>query len=217
MNLTKIEWTRYTWNPVTGCLNGCWYCYAKKIFTRFHRSFEPTLHPDRLDQPRQLKTPSKIFVCSVADLFAPWTPKEWMWKVLSVIEHCPVLHTFQLLTKKPESIPVEYHFPDNVWVGTTVTCENNDWAKNGVAIKQVDAKVRFVSFEPLLGPPPEEFCLGGLQWVIIGSLTGPRKITPQRSWVLRILHEALAHDIPVFIKNNMNWDTQNEKQFYPKG
>ncbi|HEY0087397.1 MAG TPA: DUF5131 family protein, partial [Candidatus Lokiarchaeia archaeon] len=35
MNRTKIEWTDYSWNPITGCLHNCWYCYAKKLFTRF--------------------------------------------------------------------------------------------------------------------------------------------------------------------------------------
>lgn len=43
MNKTPIEWTDYTWNPITGCLRGCSYCYARKMAHRFKRSFEPTL------------------------------------------------------------------------------------------------------------------------------------------------------------------------------
>jgi protein gp37 len=35
MNETKIEWADYTWNPVTGCLHGCEYCYAKNQCHRF--------------------------------------------------------------------------------------------------------------------------------------------------------------------------------------
>lgn len=35
MNITKIEWCDATWNPVTGCLHGCEYCYARKIAKRF--------------------------------------------------------------------------------------------------------------------------------------------------------------------------------------
>lgn len=32
---TKIDWADATWNPVTGCLHGCEYCYARKIANRF--------------------------------------------------------------------------------------------------------------------------------------------------------------------------------------
>lgn len=32
---TKIDWCDATWNPVTGCLHGCEYCYARRIATRF--------------------------------------------------------------------------------------------------------------------------------------------------------------------------------------
>lgn len=35
MNKTKIDWCDSTWNPVTGCLHGCEYCYARSIAKRF--------------------------------------------------------------------------------------------------------------------------------------------------------------------------------------
>jgi protein gp37 len=35
MQKTKIEWCTHTWNPVTGCLHNCPYCYAKDIAARF--------------------------------------------------------------------------------------------------------------------------------------------------------------------------------------
>lgn len=35
MNKTKIDWCDSTWNPVTGCLHGCEYCYARAIAERF--------------------------------------------------------------------------------------------------------------------------------------------------------------------------------------
>ena len=39
MNRTKIEWCSHTWNPVTGCLHNCVYCYARDIAWRFrHKS-----------------------------------------------------------------------------------------------------------------------------------------------------------------------------------
>ena len=236
MNRTKIEWTDYSWNPITGCSHGCWYCYAKKLFTRFHRSFEPTFHPERISEPRHLTKSSKIFVCSVADLFAPWTPVEWMTAVMYAIVTCPVKHTFQLLTKNPERIPLvyPYKFPDNCWVGTTVTTENGD-ERNIDAIKKVDAKVKFVSFEPLLGrlsvPSPVEpdkqmFELKGLQWIIIGKLTGSRRVKLDPEWIDDILLDTTIHDIPVFMKNNLFTDphtfpldeygTRRKRQEFPK-
>jgi protein gp37 len=36
MNKTEIEWTDFTWNPVTGCLHGCPYCYARGTAKRFY-------------------------------------------------------------------------------------------------------------------------------------------------------------------------------------
>ena len=68
MQKTKIEWCDYTWNPVVGCKHGCSYCYARKISTRFNGNFEPTFYPKRLND-KMPKKPSKIFVCSMADLF----------------------------------------------------------------------------------------------------------------------------------------------------
>lgn len=208
MNRTKIEWTDWTWNPITGCKHGCWYCYANRLFTRFHRSFEPTFHPERLCEIRQLKKPAKIFVCSVSDLFAPWTPDEWMWEVLSEVILSDVKHSFQLLTKNPERIPKELEFPENVWVGTTVTGENGD-VRNIDAIKRVKAN-RFVSFEPLLAKIEfgnfdchSERTLEGIDWVIIGKLTGAKHIKMEKSWISTIGYEAQRVGIPVFMKNNL--------------
>jgi protein gp37 len=151
-----------------------------------------------LKEPWQLRKPSKIFVCSVADLFAPWTPTEWRDAVLQSIFECPVKHTFQLLTKNPERIP-PIRFPDNVWVGATVT--RQDEADKIADLMQVDAKVRFVSFEPLLGDI--QFCMEGIQWAIIGKLTGSRKVKLKEEWVYNLLGQLSAYDIPVFMKFNL--------------
>lgn len=219
MNRTKIEWTEYSWNPITGCHHGCWYCYAKKLFTRFHKSFLPTFYPERLKEPWDLKKPSKIFVCSVSDLFAPWTPEEWRDAVLVNIERCPILHTFQLLTKNPERIPIDYEFPRNVWVGTTVTNEDftNDH-RNIASIVKIDAKVRFVSFEPLLGSLPAAISLRGVDWIIIGKLTGSRKKELKEAWVEDVISEAIDNNIPVFMKNNLSppWSKDELIQEFPK-
>lgn len=217
MNRTKIEWTDYSWNPITGCKHGCWYCYAKKLAHRFKKvfpnGFEPTFYEDRLKEPYEVKNPSKIFVCSIADLYAPWTPSEWREKVVDSMLWCPVKHTFQLLTKNPERIPDAPIYPGNWWFGTTVTNQNGDW-KNIEEIKRVTASVRFVSFEPLLGQLPDDICLEGIQWIIIGKLTGSKKVKLNSYWVRHIRDEAERHNIPVFLKNNLG--IKNPIQEFPK-
>jgi protein gp37 len=208
MNRTKIEWTDFTWNPIVGCDHGCWYCYADKITKRFPKNFpngfRPTFHPERISEPWEYKKPSKIFACSVSDLFAEWTEIGWRNAVLESIDRCPVDHTFQLLTKNPERIPIGNWaaMGKKLWIGTTVTNENDDW-KNVELIKKVHAPVAFVSFEPLLGPLPAGVSLRGLDWIIIGKLTGSRKVKLDIHWVWDILARAEQLDIPVFVKNNL--------------
>lgn len=221
MNRTKIEWTQWTWNPITGCLHGCWYCYARKLTHRFKKifpnDFEPTFYPERLKEPWELRKPSKIFVCSIADLFAAWTPIEWRDAVLDSIFRCPIKHIFQLLTKNPERIP-EIRFPDNVWVGATVTNEGKDY-RNIREMLKVKAKLRFISFEPLLNSLPHAITLRGIDWIIIGKLTGSRKVKLKRKWVEDIIHEAIDWNIPIFMKNNLQPLFSKEEliQEFPKG
>jgi protein gp37 len=183
----------------------------------FPYGFKPTFYPERLKEPSEYKKPSKIFVCSIADIFASWTPLEWRNAILDAITKCPIKHTFQLLTKNPENIPKGYVFPDNVWVGTTVTMENNDW-KNIQEIKTINARVKFVSFEPLLGSLPDNICLDGLQWVIIGKLTGSKRVKLDTYWVWHIKNEARSHSIPIFMKNNLSppWPKEQLYQEFPQ-
>lgn len=216
MNRTKIEWCKWSWNPITGCLHGCWYCYAKKLTQRFPKNFpngfEPTFYPDRLKEPWEVKKPARIFVCSISDLYGSWMPVAWRDQVHEAYYECPIPHTFIELTKAPENIPLDdYEFPDNVWVGATVT--SYDEISKIEAIKEVQARIKFICFEPLLGPIihpyfsefQDRYLFQDIQWIIIGKLTGSRKVKLKRSWVVDILEEAKYHRIPVFIKNNVGW------------
>ncbi len=205
MNRTKIEWTNFSWNPIVGCDRGCFYCYAKRLTQRFPKNFpngfEPTFYPERLGEPAKRKKPAKIFVCSIADLFAPWTKDEWREAVLKDIEQCPIEHTFQLLTKNPERIDKDYKFPDNVWVGTTVTGEGD--LENIEEIKKIKAKVKFVSFEPLLTYIFPN--LANIDWVIVGKLTGSKKVMLNPEWVKTLIDKTRLSGIPLFLKDNLNW------------
>lgn len=110
MNKTTIEWTDYTWNPVTGCYKvsrGCKNCYAEVLMKRFGkgRSFrEVRTHPERLNQPLEMGKKlhgKKVFVCDVSDLFHEDVPFTFICQVFATIAACPET-TFQLLTKRPE-------------------------------------------------------------------------------------------------------------------
>ncbi len=155
MNKTKIEWADYTWNPVTGCLHGCEYCYAHRIAQRFGNrympygngvnvlnepfdgergvdpypyGFEPTFHKYRLDEPQKVKKPSKIFVVSMADLFGDWVPDEWIEEVFNACQKAD-WHKYLFLTKNPKKYSKIYRsaldYRWNMWFGTTVTDENS--------------------------------------------------------------------------------------------
>ena len=126
---TKIDWVDATWNPVTGCLHGCEYCYARRIAERFgtHKKYErpydpvldvpirrvrtkpepypygfqPTFHKYRLDEPARWTKPRNIFVCSMADLFGDWVPDEWIDDVIKATQRA-LQHRYLFLTKNPE-------------------------------------------------------------------------------------------------------------------
>lgn len=93
-----ISWAAWSWNPVTGCLHGCDYCYAREIATSerakaaYPAGFTPLFHHERLDAPANTTIPAahrddpayrRVFVCSMADLYGRWVPDEWIEQVHS--------------------------------------------------------------------------------------------------------------------------------------
>lgn len=218
MNKTKIEWTDYTWNPITGCKHGCPYCYARKITARFPknfpRGFEPCFYHERLNEPLQEKRTSKIFTVSMGDMFGEWIPELWQNLILNTIDQCPH-HQFQILTKAPRNIHRHIHsWPKNVWIGTSLT--GGDWPSVSqeriLAIKRHKG-IKFVSFEPLLNEGSLDYIdLCGINWVIIGAQTNPLKL-PKEGWVKRIIDMANESNAAVFVKDNI---LRNYRTWYPQ-
>jgi len=199
---TSIEWTEKTWNPVTGCTKvstGCKHCYAETITKRFGGDFSQViLHPDRLDAPRKWKNPTTVFVNSMSDLFhSEAVPFEFVDQIFKVMEECS-RHTFQILTKRPGRMR---HYPRvwprNVWAGTSV--ENSETVWRIDQLRQVDASIRFLSLEPLLGPLPN-LDLSGIGWVIVGGESGPGFRPIEEEWVLEIKTQCTEEGVPFFFK-----------------
>lgn len=202
----KIGWTDYTWSPVTGCKHGCSYCYANRIGQRIYpEKFEPIFRPERLKDKDlgKVKPGSKIFTCDMSDLFGSWVPKEWVEQILSVVKSHPDL-TFQFLTKNPRRYE-EFAFPSNCWLGTTwdglpLTQANIDWLSD----VETDC-IKYVSFEPLLGPGPSDLPVDQIDWIIVGELTGApmtqEKVHEVSGWAHDLIDLADEYSIPVFVKN----------------
>ncbi len=253
MNKTNIETIKnpdgtqgYTWNPITGCLNGCDYCYARKLANGRLRTmylandnilsgytlargvlkegaippkldpFYPRFWEDRLGEITARQQPRGIFTCDMSDLFGVGIPEKWTWRIINLMTYCSQ-HRFYLLTKQPQNLIKFSPFPDNCWVGVTVT-------KPEFLIPALDAfdsiqcRVRYLSIEPMLAafnvPDLPLLLEGSVDWLILGSQTKPYK-PPKRESVDEILAACGKAKIPVFLKNNLvsMLNEYNEKKF----
>jgi protein gp37 len=202
---TTIEWTDKTWNPTTGCNKvspGCKHCYAETITKRFHTNFPNgfrfTMHPERLNEPLKWRKPSRVFVNSMSDLFHENMPISFLTQIFEVMQKADQ-HVFQILTKRHvrlvELAPL-LPWPDNVWMGVSV--ENQKYAHRVDYLREVPAKVRFLSCEPLLGPL--ELDLTGIHWVITGGESGPKHRPIKEEWVRSIRDQCEIARVAFFHK-----------------
>jgi protein gp37 len=216
---SKIEWTQCTWNPVTGCSKispGCLNCYAERMARRlqamgqpnYRNGFEVTLHPHMLELPLRWRQPRTVFVNSMSDLFHPDVPLEFVQRVFAIMQQAPQ-HRFQVLTKRAERLAEtanEFTWAENIWMGVTV--ENSDYMERIDCLRNTGAAIKFISFEPLLGPMGD-VDLDGIDWVIVGGESGPGARPMHRDWVVEIRDQCLAADVPFFFKQ---WGGPNKKK-----
>ena len=198
-----IGWTDYTWNPVKGlCPEACPYCYARRIYARFH--YDPTIRLDEkeLMAPYKLKKRARIFCGSTIEMFHQDISGAWLQQIVKVIKDNPQ-HVFQFLYHYS---PHRGLFPSNCWLGLTVT----SYLDANIALKfsktYID-NIKFISFEPLLDDPkiPDEV-FENIDWMILGAETGNRKgkIKPHIEWIERLLNAADRFHLPVYMKDNLN-------------
>lgn len=215
MATTSIEWTDKTWNPITGCTKisaGCIHCYANVMANRlqgmnnpkYNRGFKLTLHPNDLLEPTKWRNPSMVFVCSMSDLFHKDVPFEFIDRIFDVIRNTPQ-HIYQILTKRAERMNLYFNertIPSNAWVGVTV--ENMQTKCRMDYIRNLDAKVKFISCEPLL-EDLGEINLSGINWIIVGGESGVQARPMKEEWVLNIKRQAETNHIPFFFKQWGTW------------
>ena len=212
--VTQIEWTDSTWNPVTGCTKitiGCELCYAERFSERFRgvvghpfeNGFDLTLRPDRLTQPLHWRTPRRVFVNSMSDLFHKAVPWHFIDSVFDTMEAAE-WHIFQVLTKRSSTMArylrARYgtgSAPPHIWMGVSI-----EDARNTVRLahlRSTQATTKFISFEPLLGPVGE-VDLSGIAWAIVGGESGPRARPMLEEWALEIRDQCRSAKVAFFFK-----------------
>ncbi len=136
----------------------------------------------------------------MGEMFGDWISDEWIYKILRIVRTCQRQHIFLFLTKNPKRY-LEFKFPDNCWLGTTIT--NN----HTLAYKSKNESC-FISCEPLLEDIKGEW-LKYQKWIIIGALNcngkvvSPDKGGTQREWVRNLILTAQQFNVPLFIKDSL--------------
>lgn len=207
---SDIEWTDSTWNPVTGCTAvsaGCDHCYAAALAKRlkamgsprYRNGFKVTLQPDLVELPLRWRSPRKIFVNSMSDLYHKEIADDYIRKIFDTMRRAH-WHQFQILTKRPQRLArlaPTLPWPRNVWQGVSI--ENNEVAFRADYLRKVPAAVRFLSCEPLIGPV-DEVDLTGIDWVIAGGESGRGARPMKKEWVTDLLRRCRAEGISFFFK-----------------
>jgi len=207
---SSIEWTESTWNPITGCTKispGCKFCYAERMAKRlkamgsanYENGFKLTLQDHVVELPLTWKKPQTIFVNSMSDLFHKNVPLSFIQRIFGVMNKA-YWHKFQVLTKRSD-ILLKYNsklnWTENIWMGVSV--ENDDCTYRIDDLRNTDAKTKFLSVEPLIGPI-NKLDLTNIDWVIVGGESGPGARPLKEEWVIDIKDKCIDQGVPFFFK-----------------
>jgi protein gp37 len=197
LNKTKIDWPglEYTLNPVVGCKTDCLYCYAKRMNDRFKwipKWDDPQWFPERLNELYRIKKPSRIFIGSMCDLFGGWIRSTYIQQVIETTK-LYLQHEYMFLTKYPNRYSeFENDFGENCWLGVTVEQFNDRNYERLMDMSEVKTRAKkFISIEPLLGEL--NINLENYDLVIVGAMTGPDAIKPEKDWIESIKHDNIHY------------------------
>ena len=155
------------WNPVSGCLHNCRYCWARRLAEtklrdkpRYRRGFVPRLNRNEFNV--HFRNGDFVFVADMSDLFGDFIPSEWIFRVLRYVEKFPKTH-FLFLTKNPARYSefIDY-FSENCYLGATIETNRDDlYVEHRIsrapppssryrAMVELDWDKKFISIEPIL-------------------------------------------------------------------
>ena len=178
----------------------------------YENGFKLTILPNRLNEPLLRKKPTVYFVNSMSDLFHQSVADSYIDQVFNVIQQCP-RHTFQVLTKRAERLASFFTrraVPPNAWIGVSV--ENQKYGVPRIDwLRQIDARIRFLSVEPLL----EDIGildLNGIHWVIVGGESGPQARPMKVEWVENIRRQCEDQNVQFFFKQWGGWGADGKRR-----
>ena len=223
---SKIEWTDATWNPITGCTKvgpGCDHCYAERIAhgrlkgtKAFPNGFALTWKEHLVEQPLRWRRPRRIFVNSMSDLFHKDVvkpkaggpiPADGLERIFEVMEEANH-HTYQILTKR-SSLMRDFmndrygrvlgyaSIPEHIWCGVSV--EDRAHIGRIEHLRDTYAHIRFISFEPLLGPIGE-VDMSGIDWAIVGGESGSKARPIDAFWIRELRDQCAEQGVAFFFK-----------------
>jgi protein gp37 len=225
---SNIAWTDDTFNPWLGCTRvspGCQNCYAEQLMDRRYRRVkwgpgQPRMRTKTWGDPVKFNRTAekegirrKVFCASLADWLDDEVPHQWREDLIALIESCRWID-WLMLTKRLQnlSLMVPTRWLDNplpnVWQG--VTAENQEyWDLRVPLLRETPAAVRWVSYEPALGPlriGPKP----GVDWLIIGGESD--QMAPAREfkmeWADDLIDQCRARGVVPFMKqigSNVTW------------
>ena len=220
---SRIRWTGHSWNPVTGCTQvspGCDNCYALVLAERFRgaraypQGFDITLRPNKLHQPMTWKTPARIFVNSMSDLFHRGIPDDYLveiWDIMLRADH----HVYQILTKRPHRMQHKIRdlglaLPPHIWLGTSV--ESQRFAENRIPpLLEAGSAFPWISAEPLLERLDLTPWLDNLAWLVVGGESGAGRREFDHDWARDLLAQCRRFGVPFFFKQGASLKPDQDK------
>lgn len=226
----KIEWCTHTINPFTGCTRGCHYCYARRMAHRWSQPgmgtiyeralekygnpFEPVLDTDLLERQfaelERARKPRRIFIGSMAEICedrreintGEFLPLRTVQKEIAARCAAVPLHTFLILTKRPEDLIEEW--PANVQVGVSASMSAGAAHRLGLLQRRAKAGLLWISVEPLrVSLGFDVGALRGAEWVVIGAMTGHYvSVNPLRA-AEEIVQWCASQNVPCFVKHSL--------------
>ena len=226
---TIIAWTNHTFNPWMGCEKisaGCANCYALDLTK--NRMGLDLWGPAKTTTRQVTKTPwqnvikwnqaakaagiqRRVFSASLCDVFEDHPvanstrPRLW-----DLIRQCTNLD-WQLLTKRPhrisQNLPSDWGTKGwpHVWLGTSV--EDMRVAQRVDHLREIPAVVRFISYEPAIGPL-DDLNINGIDWIIYGGESGPKHRPENKDWA-RVMHQkCIKNQTAFFHKQSAGYRTE---------